>query len=79
MHSSTKVLEGLMDPEYFATLVELEEKGGYWTHDEDCDTFHYGGMPLVLLFDLPWQLENGEPDFETHPLFEEAMLDRREK
>lgn len=74
MHTSTKVLEGLMDAEYFAVLLELEEKGGHWTFDEDCDTFHYEGKPLILLFDMPW-LE--EPDFECHPDFEEMVWAKR--
>jgi hypothetical protein len=74
MHSSTKVLEGLMDAEYFAVLVELEEQGGYWTHDEDCDTFHAGGQRLVLLFDID---PNEPADFECHPDFEDMVWARR--
>jgi len=70
MHSSTKVLKELMDEDAFAVFEKLEANGGYWTLDEECDTFHYEGKPLILLFDMPW-LE--QPDFECHPAFEDMV------
>lgn len=71
MHTSTKVLKELMDAKYFAFFLTLEEKGGYWTFDEDCDTFHYGGKALIHLYAMP----GDEPDFECHNDFEEMMFE----
>lgn len=74
MHTSTKVLKSVMDEEFFATFLELEANGGHWTFEEDCDTFHYEGKPLVLLFDIA----PGIPaDFECHPAFEEMVWAKR--
>lgn len=73
MHTSTKALKELMDPQYFATFEDLESKGGFWTHDEECDTFHFEGKPLVLLFDMPWLDQN---DFEVHPDFEALVYSK---